>query len=280
MLVNFTKMHGLGNDFVVIDERKNEMPFDANGIRALGDRHTGIGFDQLLGIDKAGDDDDCAFRYSIWNSDGQVSGQCGNGVRCVAAWLHRAGELKLNQEVRLRSPSGPVSVRLIDAESVTVNMGEPDFEPSRIPFDTPHQAESYPLDIDGAPLTLGSVSMGNPHAVVQVEDLKASALQRLGPQITTHPRFPEGCNTSFVKLLDRTHVHMRVHERGSGWTQACGTGACATMAVLRLLGKVDHEVDVRLPGGHLMISWDGPGKPLWMTGPACFVFEGRLHVDA
>lgn len=275
MHVPFTKMHGLGNDFVVLDQRARPMSLDAATLRAMGNRYTGIGFDQLLSIGAAEDGDDCAFRYAIWNRDGQATGQCGNGVRCVAAWLHRAGALELGREVRLGSPSGPVVVRMLDATTVAVNMGEPEFEPARIPFDAPHRAPCYPLDIDGSPLTVGVVSMGNPHAVVQVEDLGAPALERLGPQITAHPRFPGGCNTSFVHRIDTSHVHLRVHERGSGWTQACGTGACASVAVLHMHGLVAQTVDVRLPGGHLKIRWAGPGQPLWMTGPATFVFEGH-----
>jgi diaminopimelate epimerase len=274
MRLAFTKMHGTGNDFVVLDCRTRPMPLDTDTIRALAERHTGIGFDQLLSIEPAAAHHAARFAYGIWNRDGQAVGQCGNGVRCVAAWLHRTGALALDEAVRLQSPSGPVTVRLVDPLTVAVNMGEPDFEPSHIPFDAPHRAERYPVDVDGDPMVLGAVSMGNPHAVIQVDDLRAPALDRLGPQVTQHPRFPEGCNAGFVRVMDERHLHLRVHERGSGWTQACGSGACAAMAVLRVQGRVEDSVDVQLPGGHLDIAWKGPGKPLWMTGPAAFVFEG------
>ncbi len=278
MRLAFTKMHGLGNDFVVLDCREQPMPLHASTIRELGDRHTGIGFDQLISIEPAGPRDQAAFAYGIWNRDGQSVGQCGNGVRCVAAWLHRAGLLPLEQDVKLQSPSGPVTVRLTDPLTVAVDMGEPDFEPSHIPFDAPHRDERYPLDVDGAPVTVGAVSLGNPHAVMQVDDLHAPALERLGPQITTHPRFAEGCNTGFVRVIDREHLRLRVHERGSGWTRACGTGACAAMAVMRMQGRVEDTVDVQLPGGHLKIEWKYPGRTLWMTGPAAFVFEGTCSL--
>ncbi len=275
MHLSFSKMHGLGNDFVVLDCRTRPMPLHADTIRELGERQSGIGFDQLLSIEAPAAHDDARFAYGIWNRDGQVAGQCGNGVRCVAAWLHRAGLLELDTDVRLQSPSGPVTVRLLDPLTVAVDMGEPDFDPRHVPFDAPHGADRYALDIDGAPLTVGVVSMGNPHAVVQVDDLKAPALERLGPQITGHPRFPRGCNAGFVRVVDERHLRLRVHERGSGWTQACGSGACAAMAVLRMQGRVADSVDVRLPGGHLKIDWKGPGRSLWMTGPAAFVYEGQ-----
>ncbi|GAB3032776.1 diaminopimelate epimerase [Oleiagrimonas citrea] len=275
MQLSFTKMHGLGNDFVVLDCRQRPMPLSTQDIRALGHRHTGIGFDQLLSIENAAEHDDCRYAYGIWNRDGEAVGQCGNGVRCVAAWLHREGLLDLDETVRLRSPSGPVTVRLIDALTAAVDMGEPQFEPGAIPFDTPQRAERYPIELDDASLSVGVVSMGNPHAVVEVDDLHAPSLERLGPQLTAHPRFSEGCNAGFATVLDMAHIRLRVHERGSGWTQACGTGACAAMAVLHAQGRVGREVEVRLPGGPLQIAWNGPGHTLWMTGPAAFVFEGK-----
>jgi diaminopimelate epimerase len=274
MEIRFSKMHGSGNDFAVIDSRSGAFVLSPATIRAMADRHTGIGFDQLLSIEPARDGSS-AFYYGIWNADGSPSGQCGNGVRCVAAWLHRAGELKLDETVWLESPSGPVAVRVVNAQRVTVDMGEPVFEPVRIPFDAPHAAERYTLEVDGQPLDIGAASMGNPHAVVAVDDLSAPALARLGPALTGHARFREGANAGFVQKLTPAHVRLRVHERGSGWTLACGTGACAAMAVLRQRGEVDARVQVDLPGGSLQIDWTGPGERLWMTGPARFVFEGE-----
>lgn len=278
MALRFSKMHGSGNDFAVIDSRDGALALPAATIRAMADRHTGIGFDQLLSVEPARDGVS-AFYYGIWNADGSPSGQCGNGVRCVAAWLQRVGALAIGETAQIQSPSGPVAVRLIDAQRVTVDMGEPIFEPARIPFEAPNIADRYMLDVHGQALEIGVVSMGNPHAVVAVEDLEAPALARLGPALTAHARFPEGVNTGFVQKLSPQHVHLRVHERGSGWTLACGTGACAAMAVLRRRGEVDAQVRVDLPGGTLEIEWAGPGERLWMTGPATLVYEGEWLGD-
>jgi diaminopimelate epimerase len=250
------------------------MPLDAVQMRRLADRHTGVGFDQLLSIEPARDAS-CAFYYGIWNADGTPSGQCGNGVRCVAAWLHRAGALALDETVRIESPSGPVSVRLLDPCRVSVDMGEPLFAPTQIPFLAEAQADRYAVTLDGESIEIGAVSIGNPHAVVAVSDLAAPDLRRHGPLLSVHPRFPLGTNAGFVQRLDRHRLRLRVHERGSGWTLACGTGACAAAAVLRRRGEVDEHVQVELPGGTLQIDWAGAGAPLWMTGPAAFVFEGE-----
>jgi diaminopimelate epimerase len=279
MQLRFSKMHGIGNDFVVLDGRQHAFPLNAAQIRALADRHTGVGFDQLLSIEPARNPA-CAFYYGIWNADGSPSGQCGNGVRCVAAWLHRAGALALGDSVTIESPSGPVTVRLLGANEVTVDMGEPVFEPARIPFTADAAADHYELTVASERLDIGAVSMGNPHAVVAVENLADPALQRLGPLLTNHPRFAQGANAGFVQRLDRGHLRLRVHERGAGWTRACGTGACAAMAVLHRRGDVDDSVAVELPGGTLRIDWAGPGHTLWMTGPAAFAFEGEWPVPA
>ena len=271
--LRFSKMHGSGNDFVVLDCRQREFALDVVQIRALADRHTGVGFDQLLSVERARDPA-CAFYYGIWNADGSPSGQCGNGVRCVAAWLHRAGALVLREDVRIESPSGPVTVRLLAADEVTVDMGEPVFEPSRIPFVAPTAADSYAILVNGEQFQIGAVSMGNPHAVVVVPDVTDPQLQKLGPLLSSHERFPARCNAGFAQRVDRGHLSLRVHERGAGWTLACGTGACAAVAVLHQRGEVDEHVLVELPGGTLAIDWAGPGHKLWMTGPATFVFEG------
>ena len=276
--MRFSKMHGIGNDFVVIDARRAPLALAPERIRAMADRHTGIGCDQLLSVE-APRDPSCAFYYGIWNADGSPSGQCGNGVRCVAAWLHRAGALALDVPVRIESPSGPVGVRVLDAQRVTVDMGEPAFEPARIPFLAEAPDAAYPLALAAGDVEIGAVSMGNPHAVMVVDDLADPALERLGPQVTGHPRFTEGANAGFVQILERGHLRLRVHERGAGWTQACGTGACAAMAVLRRRGQVDERVQVDLPGGRLQIDWRGPGHALWMTGPAAFAFEGDWLQD-
>jgi diaminopimelate epimerase len=279
MALRFSKMHGLGNDFVVLDCRQVPFALDTAQIRALGDRHTGVGFDQLLSVEPARDPH-CAFYYGIWNTDGSPSGQCGNGVRCVAAWLHRAGALAIGATVQLQSPSGPVTVRLLDANHVVVNMGEPQFEPAALGFAAAACAESYAIDLDGQTCHIGAVSMGNPHAVVSVTDLHDGSLQRLGPLLSNHARFARGSNAGFVQRLDRDRLALRVHERGAGWTLACGTGACAAMAVLHQRGEVADRVQVNLPGGALQIDWPGPGHPLWMSGPAMFVFEGEWTLPA
>jgi diaminopimelate epimerase len=274
MALHFSKMHGIGNDFVLVDCRQAPLPIDAAQIRAIADRHTGVGFDQLLTVEPARDPS-CAFYYGIWNADASPSGQCGNGVRCVAAWLHRAGALPAGEDVRLQSPSGPVRVRVLEPGRVAVDMGEPRFEPSRIPFEATAEADTYALDVDGTTLAIGALSMGNPHAVVEVDRLDEPRIEQLGPLLSTHPRFAEGCNAGFVQWRGRDALRLRVHERGAGWTRACGTGACAAMAVLRRRDRVDASVRVALPGGELQIDWPGAGHTLWMTGPAAFAFEGE-----
>jgi diaminopimelate epimerase len=272
--LRFTKMHGIGNDFVVLDARHTALPLTAELVRTMAHRRTGIGFDQLLTLEPARDAS-CAYYYGIWNSDGSMSGQCGNGARCVAAWLHRAGALPLDQPVWLESPSGPVAVQVDRPDWVTVDMGEPRFEPATLAFAADGENDSYEIEVDGRTLRIGAVSMGNPHAVVVVDDLQATALETLGPALTGHPRFAQQVNAGFAQVIARDHLRLRVHERGAGWTLACGTGACAAMAVLRRRGTVDERVRVDLPGGSLEICWPGPGRALRMSGPAAFAFEGE-----
>ncbi|MGN6788272.1 MAG: diaminopimelate epimerase [Rhodanobacteraceae bacterium] len=270
----FTKMHGLGNDFVVLDARAAWSPLDGERIRAMADRHTGIGFDQLLLIEAARDPSRVA-AYSIRNADGSVAEQCGNGARCIGAWLHRAGAFAIGENVKLESPAGVIGMRLIDTATVAVEMGEPEFAPARIPFDAPATADAYALDVDDEDIEIAAVSMGNPHAVLEVEDVHDPRVDRLGPLITRHSRFPHGANAGFVQRLGEHGVKLRVHERGAGWTLACGSGACAAVAALRKKGRVGDDVRVELPGGVLSIAWQGPGHALWMTGPAAFSFDGE-----
>jgi diaminopimelate epimerase len=271
----FTKMHGIGNDFVIVDWREDagRVPA-ASRIAALADRHTGIGFDQLISIEPPRDAS-CAFYYGIWNADGSPSGQCGNGVRCVAAWLYRDGAIERDTDIRLESPSGPVTVRVLATGHVRVDMGEPDFLPTAVPLDRPAQA-TYTVAVDGEDVSFAAVSMGNPHAVVFVDAVDDPRVDRLGPQLTTHAVFPQGANVGFAQRSGPGRIRLRVHERGSGWTRACGTGACAAAATAHALGLVGPVVDVELPGGSLTIEWQGPGHTLWMTGPAAFVFEGEV----
>jgi len=274
MSLHFTKMHGIGNDFVVLDCRTRPFTLDAMQIARIGDRHTGVGFDQLLTIEPARDPS-CLFYYGVYNTDGSASGQCGNGVRCVAAWLRRAGVLEAGV-ARLQSPSGPVSIELLDTGQVRVDMGEPRFAPSDIPLSLP-AADVYSLEVAGEDVAFGAVSMGNPHAVVEVADAAAAPLHSLGAALSTNEHFPQGCNVSVAQIVDRKHLKLRVWERGVGITLACGTGACAAVAVLRRRAKLESEVSVQLPGGKLDIRWDGPQHTLWMTGPATFVYEGDFN---
>ena len=275
MLQRFTKMHGIGNDFVIVDCRDRALPLDSAAIARLGDRRRGVGFDQLLTIEPA-TDASCAFRYGIYNSDGSAAGQCGNGVRCVAAWLRRAGALGPGA-TRLQSPTGPVGVELLGDGRVRVDMGVPRFAPQQVPFRAEREGDSYRLNVAGQPIEIGAVSMGNPHAVIEVGDVAAAPLATRGAALSTDVHFPQGCNVGFAEVVDRGRLRLRVWERGAGATLACGSGACAAVAVLRRRGKLDADVAVELPGGTLLVHWDGADAPVWMTGPAEFVFEGELQ---
>lgn len=275
MALAFSKMHGIGNDFAVLDCRQNACTLDAAQIRKMGDRHLGVGFDQLLTIEQD-ETNDCAFRYGIWNRDGSSSGQCGNGVRCVAAWLARDGSLEPGL-VRLMSPSGPVRVEVLADARVRVDMGEPRFNPADVPFAATAERERYRIEVAGRALEMGAVSMGNPHALIEVGDIELAEVGVLGPQVEQAREFAQGCNVGFAQILSRSAIALRVWERGVGETLGCGSGACAAMAVMHRRGQVDDEVEIRLPGGALLIQWQGPGHPLWMTGPATFVFEGVWH---
>jgi diaminopimelate epimerase len=257
----------------VVDCRSAPLALDAAAIRRLGDRHFGVGFDQLLTIEPARDPS-CRHAYGIWNTDGSRSGQCGNGVRCVARWLERAGALDAGA-TRLESPSGPVAVELLAGGVVRVDMGEPRFAPAVIPLRAESEAGTYSIDVAGRDVEVGAVSMGNPHALVEVDDIDAAPVGVLGPQIEHADAFPAGCNVGFAQVLSRDAIRLRVWERGVGETLACGSGACAAVAVLRRRAKLDAVVRVGLPGGELEISWDGPGSRLWMAGPAAFSFEGE-----
>ena len=219
MSLRFTKMHGLGYDFVVLDARAASLPLSAEEIRAMSDRRTGVGFDQLLIVEPAREAS-ADFAYSIRNADGSSAEQCGNGVRCIAAWLRRNGALR-GERARLQGPAGVVEVRLLDDGRVAANMGEPVFEPARIPFDAQSEADSHALDVDGECITIGAASLGNPHAVIEVDDVHNARVDRLGPRITTHPRFPQGANAGFAQVLSRDVIRLRVHERGAGWTRPC-----------------------------------------------------------
>ena len=274
MKLRFTKMHGIGNDFVIVDCRTQPFALSPAQIARVGDRHFGVGFDQLLTIEPA-QDSTSAFRYGIYNTDGSRAMQCGNGVRCVAAWLQRAGALGAGM-TRLQSPSGPVAVELLDGGNVRVDMGVPRFAPTDVPLDLP-AADPYRLRVSDADVEFGAVSMGNPHAVIEVDDVATAPLETLGAALSTNMHFPQDCNVGFAQIVSHAHLRLRVWERGAGATLACGSGACAAVAILRRRGKLDASVDVQLPGGTLGIEWEGEGKPVWMRGPAQFVFEGEMQ---
>jgi diaminopimelate epimerase len=269
-------MHGIGNDFVVIDCRAHPLRLDAAAIARLGDRHVGVGFDQLLTIEPS-PDPTCAFRYGIYNRDGSEAGQCGNGVRCVAAWLRRAGALDAGQ-TRLLSPSGPVAVEILADGRVRVGMGVPAFDPAAVPLRESTAAPLYAREIGGDRIEFGAVSMGNPHAVIEVAAVEQAAVAQWGPALETHADFPDRANVGFAEVVAPDEIRLRVWERGVGETRACGSGACAAVVVLTQRGRTRGDVRVNLPGGRLDISWAGPGQPVWMTGPAAFVFDGNYQL--
>ena len=276
MLTSFTKMHGLGNDFVVLDNRSGSLKITAQSARALADRREGVGFDQMLIIESPSSSDfDLAFR--IINADGSEVEHCGNGARCVAAYAHSRG-LTDADSLNLELPTRSISARLLEDARVAVNMGEPDFEPNVIPYCSQDRLVMYTLDLDSGPVEFGAVSMGNPHAVLRIDAIAQLDLAALAVPIQAHAAFPEGVNVGVMSIQSRQSMQLRVYERGVGETQACGTGACAAVAVARQQELVDSCVTVELPGGHLDIEWPGPGSALWMTGPAAFVFDGEIEI--
>ncbi len=276
MQLEFTKMHGLGNDFVVIDAINQAVALSPEQVRRLADRHTGIGCDQLLLVEAAttaGTD----FRYRIFNADGGEVDQCGNGARCFMRFVHDQG-LSHKREVNVETASGRLQLVLEDDGLVTVNMGEPRLQPADIPFDAPAYAQSYSLALDNEEIEIAAVSMGNPHAVTAIVDIDTAPVERLGPLIQQHPRFPEQVNAGFMQIIDFEHIRLRVYERGAGETRACGSGACAAVVAGRLWDQLAARVNVALPGGDLVVSWAGMGHPVYMTGPATRVFKGRIDI--
>jgi len=276
MRIDFTKMHGAGNDFIVFDLPQGHAPPSAEQLRKLADRRKGIGFDQALVLEKARRANTIVF-YRIFNADGFEVEQCGNGVRCVAAFLHRRGQTG-GDAFTLDSPAGLIRARVQSDGLVSVDMGVPNFEPRSLPFDAAQSADSYPLDVRGRKVDIGAVSMGNPHAVLTVDSTDTAPVETLGPEIEHHPRFANRVNAGFVQIVDRSHIKLRVYERGVGETLACGTGACAAVAVERKRGLLDASVRVSARGGELRVNWNGPGDNIWLTGPAEIAFEGHVEV--
>jgi diaminopimelate epimerase len=274
MLLRFTKMHGLGNDFVVLDLITQSVHLDAQLIRFLADRHRGIGCDQVLVVEPP-TDPEMDFLYRIYNQDGSEAQQCGNGARCVAKFI-RDRRLSAKRRLRVQTLGGPISMSCGKGNVVTVSMGIPRLSPQEIPFTAARQATVYTLEACGQPVEISAVSMGNPHAVLVVNDVETAPVATLGPVLEQHPDFPERTNVGFMQVLDRGEVRLRVFERGAGETMACGSGACAAVVAGRIRGLLDERVRVHLPGGFLQIEWRGDGEPLMMTGPATTVFEGQI----
>lgn len=286
MLLRFTKMHGLGNDFVVLDLVSQNIQIRESQIKELGDRRTGIGFDQLLLVEPP-QNPEMDFQYRIFNADGSEAEQCGNGARCVMRFLRDRG-LTTKTRVKLQTNTGNIECKLEKDGNITVNMGPPVLSPEQIPFLTDQPGIQYELDLTSlhthpgcqSPLKvcITAVNIGNPHAVLNVENVDEAPLSQLGPLIENHHRFPKKVNVGFMQVVSRSKINLRVFERGVGETRACGSGACAAVVAGRLQGLLDHQVEVTLPGGILNIAWQGDNSDITMTGPACRVYEGRLQI--
>ena len=276
MKIAYTKMHGAGNDILVVDQRAGDASVPSpEMLRKLGNKAVGPGFDQLMWV-SAASSPAFAASYRIFNADGSEVEQCGNGVRCVASML--ANQSGHPQAFTLQSPAGPVEARVDDDGLVSVSMGSPEFDPAQIPFVADKQADRYVLDVAGRQFDICAVSMGNPHCVLHVENVEEAAVDELGPLIERHERFPQRVNVGFAHIRDRQNVDLRVFERGTGETRACGTGACAAVVTGQALGLLDETVNVKLPGGQLVVSWRGDSEPVWLTGNAEFISEGIMDL--
>ena len=273
MGIKFTKMHGLGNDFVVIDAITQQINLSQVQIQQIADRHFGIGCDQLLLVEKPRDPA-AEFRYRIFNQDGSEVEQCGNGARCFAVFVRQQG-LTSNDMIIVETYGGLIRLK-VQGDQVVVDMGIPDFNPQSLPYLTESLQETYKLMVNDAEYAIGAVSMGNPHAVMLVDDLEEMDIDTLGQAIESHPQFPNRVNAGFMQVISRDEIRLRVYERGAGETQACGTGACAAVAVGHKLGLLNERVTVHLHGGDLSIQWPGEGQTLLMTGPATTVFCGEI----
>lgn len=276
MLLRFTKMHGLGNDFVVIDGVSQAVTMTPELARRLGDRHFGIGCDQIL-IAEPPSHHDTDFRYRIFNQDGNEVEQCGNGARCFAKFV-RDRHLTGKKTLQVETGTGIITLRIKANNLIEVSMGVPILTPADIPFVADAMAINYPLSVNGRELSVSVVSMGNPHAVLTVADVQTAPVETLGPAIESHYRFPQRVNVGFMQILSRQEINLRVYERGAGETLACGTGACAAVVAGHLQELLDSTVTVNLPGGSLQIEWPGEGQPVIMSGPATTVFHGRIKL--
>ena len=276
MRLRFSKMHGLGNDFMVIDGVSQKVRLSPEKIRQLADRHFGIGFDQLLVVE-APESPEVDFRYRIFNSDGGEVENCGNGARCFAVFV-RDRKLTGKNLITVETAGGMMTLQITENGEVCVNMGVPRLVPAEIPFEAEAQSLTYSLAVDGITLEISAVSMGNPHAVTLVDDVATAPVAQLGPLVERHTRFPQRVNAGFMQVVSGDEINLRVFERGVGETLACGTGACAAVVAGNLRGLIGNNVKVNLPGGSLRISWAGPGEPVMMTGPATTVFHGQVKI--
>lgn len=276
MRVEFTKMEGTGNDFVVIDGFSRPITLSEGRVRQLADRHFGVGCDQVLLVERpqGGDAD---FRYRIFNADGGEVEQCGNGARCFARFVREKG-LTRKDELVVETLGGRIRPRVLSDGRVVVQMGTPRFEPRDVPFIAERRALVYDLDVDGDKVQASVLSMGNPHAVQVVPDVQAAPVATQGPRLERHSRFPKRVNAGYMQVIDRRHIRLRVWERGAGETLGCGSGACAAVVAGRLRGMLDETVDVALLGGSLSVTWAGEGEPVWLAGPARSVFEGTMEL--
>lgn len=276
MLLKFVKMQGLGNDFVVIDAVRQKVQLSPEKIRFIADRHFGVGCNQVLLVESA-HHAHADFRYRIFNADGSEVAQCGNGARCFARFVREQG-LSGKDEIQVDTDAGRLVLRHTDAGQVVVNMGVPRHVPAEIPLRVESEQLLYAVEIDGQSHSFGAVSMGNPHAVLVVNDVDSYPVESLGARLESHPLFPERVNVGFMQVLDEHHVRLRVFERGSGETLACGSGACAASVVGIVQGLLASPVSVELPGGPLTIEWLGRSHPVYMKGPAKTVFEGTIEI--
>lgn len=276
MELEFTKMHGLGNDFVVFDGVNQSLQLTPEQVRFIADRRFGVGCDQLLLVERP-QTDAAEFRYRIYNADGGEVEQCGNGARCFARFVVDKG-LTQSRSIPVETAGGLIVLQLEENGDVTVNMGVPRFEPESLPFEADEQALSYGLQTRQGEVQIAAVSMGNPHAVLEVENIDTADVESLGPEIEQHPRFPRRVNVGFMQIVSPSEIRLRVYERGAAETLACGTGACAAVAAGIRQGKLSETVKVSLPGGELVIRWLGENEPLYMTGPATRVFEGKIRL--
>ncbi len=276
MKIHFTKMHGLGNDFIMIDTTTQSLSLTSEQLRWMADRHLGIGCDQILLVENS-PAPNIDFGYRIFNADGQEVSQCGNGARCFARFVRDKGLTSKNQLV-VHTASGLIYPHIEPDGQVTVNMGPPRFNPLEIPLLVKDRAPEYMLEIDNISYRIGAVSMGNPHAVLQVDSVTQTPVNTLGPRLESHPLFPQRVNAGFMQILNRSAIKLRVYERGVGETLACGTGACAAVVLGILWEKLNSTVQVHLPGGQLSIHWAGNSHPVFMTGPVTYVFEGHLEL--